>query len=244
MSDVLRILNQHKFTVLFSGGKDSTAALLWVYNNVSHNNWNVLYVEVTENTHPLCSQYVNEVCDSLGLHERLLTVKTADFFELMDRWGPPLLFAYRWCLYQLKIKAFNKHAYYYTVDGIRRENSKIRKGLKAINVLKIAKRIAISPLTTWTTQQVIDYIKDNGFKLNPCYARFGHSGNCMFCPYANKRHITLTLADPYWREKIVSALKKHENKMKKGSIGRSVFNRWMKNTPQLSLAKFVEEIPN
>jgi diphthamide synthase (EF-2-diphthine--ammonia ligase) len=25
-----RILNQHKFTVLWSGGKDSTAALLWV----------------------------------------------------------------------------------------------------------------------------------------------------------------------------------------------------------------------
>jgi len=238
-SDILRILNQHKFTVLFSGGKDSAAALLWVYNNVSNKDWNILYVEITGNTAPLCSQYVNEVCESLGLQEKLLAVKTADFFELMDKWGPPLLFAYRWCLYQLKIKAFKKYAYTYTVDGIRRQNSKVRQHLKPINVMKLTNRIAISPLITWNTQQVIDYIKDNGLRLNPCYARFGHSGNCMFCPYADKRHIMLTLIDPYWREKIVSALKKHENKMKKGSLGKTVFNRWMKNAPQLSITKFL-----
>jgi len=49
-----KILNQHRFTILWSGGKDSTAALLWVLDHVSHKDWNVLYVEITGNTHPKC----------------------------------------------------------------------------------------------------------------------------------------------------------------------------------------------
>ena len=93
-----RILNRHRFTVLWSGGKDSTAALLWTLDHVRHDDWNILYVEITGNTHPLCNQYVQDVAEKLGVKDKLMVVKTADFFELMDKWGPPLLFAYKWCL--------------------------------------------------------------------------------------------------------------------------------------------------
>jgi 3'-phosphoadenosine 5'-phosphosulfate sulfotransferase (PAPS reductase)/FAD synthetase len=44
-----KILNQVRdFTVLWSGGKDSTAVLLWVLENVNHTAWNVLYIFTSE----------------------------------------------------------------------------------------------------------------------------------------------------------------------------------------------------
>ncbi|RLE90745.1 MAG: hypothetical protein DRN04_14415 [Thermoprotei archaeon] len=62
MAEATKLLNSTKFTVLFSGGKDSLAVLLWVLDNISHDNWNILYIEVTGNTHYLCSEYVKKIC--------------------------------------------------------------------------------------------------------------------------------------------------------------------------------------
>jgi 3'-phosphoadenosine 5'-phosphosulfate sulfotransferase (PAPS reductase)/FAD synthetase len=232
-----RILNQHKFTVLWSGGKDSTAALLWVLDHIRHNDWNVLYVEVTGNTHPKCTEYVVRAAQKLSLEDRLIVAKTKDFYELMDRWGPPLMFGYRWCLYQLKKKAFEK-AHYITVDGIRRADSKVRRRLKLINIVKVSKKVAISPIIDWTKSQVIDYIRGCGLDVNPCYKLYGHSGNCMFCPYADKKHIILTMNDPEWRAKILPVLNRHKEKLAKGSIGRSVYNRWITGAMQSTITLY------
>ena len=235
-----RILNRHRFTVLWSGGKDSTAALLWTLDHVRHDDWNILYVEITGNTHPLCNQYVQDVAEKLGVKDKLMVVKTADFFELMDKWGPPLLFAYRWCLYQLKLKAFQK-THIFNVDGIRRADSRVRRKLNLISVFKMHGRVSISPLLDWSKGQVIDYIREHGVSLNPCYVKYGHSGNCMFCPYADKKHIILTLSDPEWRNKILSVFEKHKNKLMKGSIGRSIYERWMKYGKQYALTTFFNQ---
>lgn len=232
MNFVKDYLETHRFTVLFSGGKDSLACLLWVLDNVSRKDWNILYVEITGNTHPLCSQYVYDVCERLDVKDRLVVAKTKDFYELMNRWGPPLMFAYRWCLYQLKLKAFNKYAKPVTVDGIRRSDSKTRKTSKPIALLKIARRISVSPLVDWSKKDVLNYIKNHNIPLNPCYEIYGHSGNCVFCPYANKEHIIKTLNDPYWKTKILPILEKHKQKLVKGSIGLSVYNRWIQNSTQ------------
>jgi len=40
--DPREFLANREFTVLWSGGKDSTAALLWVLDNVPHDNWDIL----------------------------------------------------------------------------------------------------------------------------------------------------------------------------------------------------------
>jgi 3'-phosphoadenosine 5'-phosphosulfate sulfotransferase (PAPS reductase)/FAD synthetase len=237
--EAARILNKHKFTVLWSGGKDSTAALLWVLDNVNHKNWNILYVEMTGNTHPLCTEYVLKTAEKLGLTDKLMIVKTADFYELMSKWGPPLLLVYRWCLYQLKLKAFS-NAYTFVVDGIRRADSKVRRKLRLINVMKLSDKISVSPLINWSKRQVLQYIKQHGIELNPCYAKYGHSGNCMFCPYADKRHIILTMSDPEWRGKILSVFQKHREKMARGSIGREIYRRWIKNSMQSTLERFIE----
>jgi 3'-phosphoadenosine 5'-phosphosulfate sulfotransferase (PAPS reductase)/FAD synthetase len=152
----------------------------------------------------------------------------------MDKWGPPLLFAYRWCLYQLKKKAFEK-AHYFTVVGVRWADSKVRRRLQLVDVVKVSRKVAISPILDWTKNQVSGYIRDHGVQLNPCYKLYGHSGNCMFCPYADKKHIALTMGDPEWRGKILPILLKHKEKMMKGSIGRSVYRRWVEGAIQTAL---------
>jgi 3'-phosphoadenosine 5'-phosphosulfate sulfotransferase (PAPS reductase)/FAD synthetase len=233
-SEAEKILSQHKFTVLWSGGKDSTAALLWVLDHVRHRDWNVLYVEITGNTHPKCTEYVLCTARKLGLEDRLVVAKTADFYELMDKWGPPLMFAYRWCLYQLKAKAFSK-AYSFTVDGVRRADSNARRKAQLVKVIKLSGKVNVSPLVDWTKEHVLDYIKSHGVDLNPCYKLYGHSGNCMFCSCANKRQIILTMNDAEWRNKILPVLLKHKEKLAKGSIGRTVYKRWISGAEQKTL---------
>jgi len=237
VNEAERILNKHRFTVLWSGGKDSTAALLWVLDHVKHDNWNILYVEITGNTHRLCTEYVLKTARGLDVEDKLMIARTKNFYELMDRWGPPLMF-YRWCLYKLKADGF-KYAENFTVDGIRKADSKARRKLSLINISKLFGKISVSPLIDWTKKQVLEYIEKHEVEVNPCYKLYGHSGNCMFCPYADKRHIALTMSDPEWRNKILPTLLKHKEKMMKGSIGRSVYERWVKEAFQTTLTKFM-----
>lgn len=233
--DVREYLNGRKFTVLFSGGKDSLAALLWILDNVEHGGWNVLYVEVAGNTHPLCTKYVYEVVERLGLSERLVHARTADFFELMDRWGPPLMFAYRWCLTQ-KDEAIRRHAHFVTVSGVKRSDSRARSKLPALSFYRRSDRLDVKPILDWTDGDVYKYIKEHNVPVNPCYKLYGHSGNCMFCPYADRKHVVGVMSDPEWRAKIEGALLRHRERMMRGSIGRDVYERWMRWAGQLTLA--------
>jgi 3'-phosphoadenosine 5'-phosphosulfate sulfotransferase (PAPS reductase)/FAD synthetase len=233
--NIIEILNRHKFTVLWSGGKDSTAALLWVLDNVNHKNWNILYVEMTGNTHPLCTEYVKKTAEKLGLMDKLKIARTRDFYEVMDKWGPPLMFTYRWCLKHLKAPAF-KSSYYFLVDGIRRSESSKRRRLTEVTMSRVLRdRVSISPIIDWTDSQVYSYIKQHGIELNPCYKLYGQSGNCMFCPYADKRSIILVMNDPEWRNKILPILEKHRDGMMKGNIGRQVYERWTQYPKQKTL---------
>lgn len=241
--EALRILRGRRFTVLFSGGADSTATLLWVLDNVGRGDWNVLFIEVTGNTDRLCTSYVYDVVERLGLSEKLIHAKTADFFALMDRWGPPLLHSYRWCLYQLKAKAIRKNAHYITVAGMKRVDSRRRMMIRdPVSFMRVSGTVAVLPILDWTEEMVLDYIKARGLRVNPCYDELGHSGGCCFCPYADERHIALTMSNPLWGPKIASALRRHMEKMARGSIGRQIYRRWMRWLGQLSLAGFISGV--
>ena len=82
--DPREFLKDREFTVLWSGGKDSTATLLWVLDNVKHDNWDVLYIEVTGNTHPLCTQYVVDTAKQLGIYNKLKIAIPFFFSPLND----------------------------------------------------------------------------------------------------------------------------------------------------------------
>lgn len=222
--DVVRYLNDHSFTVLFSGGKDSTAALLWVYDYIKHDDWDILHIIVTGNTHPLSVEYVKYVAAELGVLDKLRIVqREINFFDKVREWGPPLIGISRWCLHQFKLKLIKRYARKIQVLGIRNSDSSIRMKLKPIDWSYLTKSITVHPIISWSDEEVYNYIRDHGLDLNPCYDLCGHSGNCMFCPYHDKKAIILTLQDPYWRSKILSALKEG-----RGPISKEIYRKWIK----------------
>jgi len=106
-------LDGKKFTILWSGGKDSTASLLYVLNNVKSNNFKVLYIEITGNTDQRCNDYVLKTAESLGIEDKLIhhraTYNGLDFYQLTEIYGVPDGF-FRWCLYKLKAPAIQNIA--------------------------------------------------------------------------------------------------------------------------------------
>ncbi|RLE95627.1 MAG: hypothetical protein DRJ96_08235 [Thermoprotei archaeon] len=235
----IRFLNERRFTVLFSGGKDSLATLLWVMDNVRHDNWNVVYVEVSGNTHPLCNEYVHEVASRLGLDDRLIRAKREDldFFDAIRRWGIPLIGQTRWCLYQFKIKVWSNYSYLTQVSGIKRSDSNRRAKAHLIEYMRLGKNVVVNPILMWDDDDVMDFIRDHGVPLNPCYEIYGHSDNCMFCPYHSKRKIMLTLQDPYWRDKIVSALRCV--KAPRSESMRRILRKWLRHVGQTPLTSYM-----
>jgi len=232
----MTLLDGKKFTVLWSGGKDSTASLLWVLNNVRSNSFKVFYIEITGNTDWRCNDYVLKTAESLGIEDKLIfyraLYKGLDFYQLIEKWSVPLIF-YRWCLYKLKVPAFQSVPTRFVVTGTRKSDSKVReKYVREITHMKYGDKWSFNPIWDWSKEQVLDYLRDHGIKLNPCYEILGHSGNCCFCPYADKIHIVKTLSDPYWRQKILTMLEKKKEKLIKGSVGRQIYKKWMKYAKQ------------
>ena len=157
-----------------------------------------------------------------------------DFFECMRRWGVPIIGKYRWCLTQFKQRFFGdmRLTHVTQVMGIRKSDSNRRKNIDIIGVFRATKNVVVHPILTWNKKDVINFIKQHNIEINPCYKRYGHSGNCMFCPYHNRRQIILTLSDPVWREKILVSLKSG-----KGKISREKYRIWLKLSRQTVLTK-------
>lgn len=208
IDNIVEFLNKREFTVTWSGGKDSTATLLWVIDNVKHNNWDILYVEITGNTHPLCTQYVKEVSTILGVEDKLVIQRRdVDFYDYMVRLGIPH-FGYRWC-YNVYKEPFFKKTKFVTIVGMKRSDSRRRGELFKSPVMysELNDKIWVLPILDWGTNQVLEYIKQHGIKINPCYELYGHGGNCMFCPFHTKDKIIKTMRDREWGTKIYRVLK-------------------------------------
>lgn len=232
-ADPRKVLEENRFTVLWSGGIDSTAVLLWVIDHIKHSDWNVLYVEVTGNTHPLCTQYVVDTAKRLGIYNKLIIAKREDmdFFEALKRYGIPIIRYNRWCLHQFKLPLFLRYAHRVRVLGVRSEESVARTMMYSHVVYSpMESRIFVCPLFDWRKSQVLKYIEDHGIDINPCYALYGHSGNCMFCPNHTKDRIIKTLRDPEWRRKIVDALQAQKNRHK-------VVRTWLRIAYQIEKTK-------
>lgn len=233
------MLNMRSFSVLFSGGKDSLAALLWVLDHVNHKDWDVIFVEVTGNTNVENIEYVYDICEDLGIQDKLKHVNNArrDFFECLVKWGVPVIGVYRWCMHHFKTDVLKKHAQMWQVTGIRRSDSNFRKRYDLVQYFQRSHSVSVQPLVNWTKEEVIDYIKDHGLDLSICYEFFGHSGNCMFCPYHNKAQIVKTLCDYYWRKKILAALKMMEVERGRpaGRITKEKYELWMRLAKQRTL---------
>jgi len=222
---IIKYLKEIPFTVAFSGGRDSLLALLWILEH-GLENFNIVYAEVTENTHPLCTQYVHDVLKQLGLEKKLRVVRTVPFFQYMKKHGVPNLGKNRWCKYR-KLDAIFSVARKVIITGTTRSNA--RRNVKALHFYKNG-RIAFSPLIENHINHKL--IHEYGIEINPCYALYGHSGNCVFCPYHSAKSIVLTMNDPEWRDKILEALSLAPKKYR---LQEYVVQKWLRCSRQTTL---------
>jgi len=247
MRNLVEYLNRRRFTVLFSGGKDSTATLLWVIDNIVHRDWNVVFIRVAENTHSLNEEYVVNLCDSLDILDRLVIASTnRSFFGDLEKWGIPLLGCYRWCYYHYKQKVVNwlarkRLVYRVQVSGVTR-TSRARRNLRHIEYYRLDDAICVLPVLDWSREEILDYVKDHGVELNPCYKLVGHSGNCLFCPYHTKAAIYKTISflrtfEPDLYHGLRRALLARRPR---GRLGREILKRWLGALTQGSLRSYAE----
>ena len=234
--EALDYLSRRRFTVLFSGGKDSLASLLWVLENVPHDRWNVVYLEVTGNTHELCSRYVADVCWELDILNKLVVRRRwdLDFFDCLRKWGMPLIGKYRWCMYQFKLRLIKDIPF--QVTGVKRSDSVVRGRRRAVEFFRLMKSVSINPIFDWSDGDVMSYIKEHDVELNPCYGKIGHSGNCVFCPYHRDDQIILTLQDPVWGPRITKALR---DLRARGRVTREKKEKWLRWVGQVTLERFL-----
>ena len=196
--------------VSISGGKDSTALLIYAVNKYGNDNVKAFFID-TKWEHPINYEYIDELTDKLGVD--LIRVSNDRYRDMLDLIWHKKIFPSahrRFCTQEMKIRPMteylNKH--YDEIDmmliGIRRNESIDRRiryakfksnavyryrdvyGYVKSRIKGKYLNIAIQmPLLDWREKDVISYIRSNGFEINPLYKTIGRVG-CFPCLISEK----------------------------------------------------------
>jgi len=199
------------FIVMYSGGKDSTAALLYVLNYIRNynkkNRVRVLFAD-TGIEHPLTYKYIEYVEKKLNINiEKLNNDEFLDVCLDKKMFPRPLT---RFCTKELKVRPFREWIYnnyvsqgkragtdFIVVQGIRAEESERRAAVysefneKTYKVnYKPFNVIYWHPILHWTATDVFKYIEDNGLQQNKVYTHLKlNRASCFPCIMSNLNEI-------------------------------------------------------
>ncbi|MEW6608188.1 MAG: phosphoadenosine phosphosulfate reductase family protein [bacterium] len=188
-SDIKKLLKSKKAFVLFSGGKDSIATLMYLKSiaKTVKSDLTAIYVDTTAGL-PANTRYVKKVCKYLGINLEIVRPKI-DYFTLAKEWGIPS-FKYRWCCRELKIRPIEEYLDKIekpkvVFDGIRAVESNIRKHYIPIWYHPSFKCLSVSPIFYWSDEQVISYVNSNGIPKTFLHS-LGTSTECWCGAYKTK----------------------------------------------------------
>lgn len=192
----------------FSGGKDSTAMLLYLCEGYPLAKKHVVFADTGwehPNTYQWCCQVVSDVRkvyniaeDELKLHR--VASFTKDFFKMVRNRKMFPAPAMRQCTSDLKRGPIHKwirnnttSGPIYSAMGLRAEESAARakKAQVAINkTLTNSKRIVYDwlPIQYWTGLEVKKYIKNRGLELHPVY-NYLDRFSCRVCIFNSAREL-------------------------------------------------------
>ena len=214
------------YFVGFSGGKDSQVLLELVkMAGVKYK----AYYSVTTNDPPKNVRFIREhYPDVIFLHPK------ENFYKLVEKKGLPTMMI-RYCCDILKEQ---NGAGRVVLTGVRREESVRRAKYNDVRVISRRKehvdrtkkysidtieanehrcikgkdKIMVSPILSWTTEDVWGFIRENNLPINPCYENGGRVG-CMICPYAKGEEIEKYESQyPKVKETVIKALQKYLDK--------------------------------
>lgn len=202
------LANAKQIFVLFSGGKDSCAAL--AYSNELIKEFDpkpslvALHVDTTVSL-PSSEDYVKEFCKQLGIPLKTVKPET-NYFTLALKWGVPRPRA-RWCCFHLKIKPLKDYLQscsdYVVLDGMRREESRKRSQYPRTYEHPHF-GLVIHPIIEWTQEQVDAYLESLGLPLNPAYELGFSSWECWCGVFKRKSEFEqLKKVDPKFFAKLV-----------------------------------------
>lgn len=192
-SDLKTLLKKRKPFVMFSGGKDSLATLIYLkgISKMVRRRLTAVFVDTTAGL-PENIEYVRKVCKYMKVKLEIVKPKV-DYFTLAKDWGIPS-YGYRWCCRELKIKPIED--YFRTIktpkvvfDGIRAEESNLRREYIPIWYHPRFKCLSVSPIFYWSKEQVTSLINSNGIPKTLLHS-LGSSTECWCGAYKTQKDFT------------------------------------------------------
>ena len=223
--------------ICVSGGKDSTAMLLWTLDE-NLPNCRYIYAD-TKFEHPELYTYLSYLEDKTGV--KIERIESEGFIELAKRKGRFPSTVARFCTEQLKVLPMAKyidaaeesdadHPHLLYV-GIRREESPARSRMGEVIYSKVnypprqvCHQLRHHPLLDWYSQDVFDIHRKFGIEPNPLYKMGMHRVGCFPCIMARHAELrTIFKRMPEMVDKIagweaeVQAAAEAQGKTKEGS---------------------------
>jgi len=183
--------------VSFSGGKDSTAALLWVREHMPELPCYVVWAD-TGWEHPGLEAWNRAIMGQLGY--KLTVVRSIYTFANLvknRKWFPSA--SCRLCTARLKQEPIEKFIRSLPADsiihvsGLRADESRIRAGRAPWGInyrLTNGRRTVYEflPIHNWTAEQVRGYIRAHSLPLHPVYGHLSRL-SCRLCIFQTRREI-------------------------------------------------------
>ena len=201
-----------KYLLSLSGGKDSTACLLWALETLPKEDIIPYYID-TKWEHDAVYEYLDYLEKELDVKIKRIESEGMEALSKRKKMMPNRVM--RFCTHELKIKPATRFyeeiqeqgVDFINVVGVRREESKARENTESFNVSEQGIK-TLYPIAYWSTQRVFDYHKEKGIEVNPLYKKGFKRVGCYPCIYASKHELMLM------EDKYVDRLRNLENDMK------------------------------
>lgn len=174
-----------KNIISFSGGKDSTALILWAKENLEE------FTSVFCDTmweHPITYGYINYINEKL-LDGNLVVIQSDKYGSFQDmcvkKKRVPSTMA-RFCTEELKLKPMKKYIQEYLPEveiyvGVRADESFSRSKLTEREFADYYDCYMNRPIIKWNAQQCFDIMKKHNIEPNPLYKMGMKRVGCMPC---------------------------------------------------------------
>jgi len=188
-----------KYLVSLSGGKDSTACLLWALETLPRKDIIPYYID-TKWEHDAVYEYLDYLENKLDIKIKFIESEGMKTLSIRKKMMPNCVM--RFCTENLKIipakkfyKTFQDNGIdFINIVGIRREKSNARADTESFALVDGIK--TLYPVAYWDTQRIFDYHKENKIEVNPLYKKGFMRVGCYPCIYA-KKHELMMMEDKY-----------------------------------------------
>lgn len=244
MSEELNGTQKPTNVVSFSGGKDSTALILWAKENLD--SFITIFCD-TSWEDPITYEYVQHINKTL-LNGKLVTLKSDKYKGLHDlvvkKKRAPSVMA-RFCTEELKVKPTEK--YIKSLDsevqfyvGIRADESEARAKLPTTAWHDIYECYIHRPLIRWTSEDVFKLHEKYGIEPNPLYKMGMLRVGCMPCCMVKLKELRSIVRH---RPEAINKVRSLENDINRTFLPHDRIPQWAMNSrdPQGVKIGFIDD---